>query len=876
MTRISRVLFPDNDSPQKSRIQNTTCDSLANLSRAPSSPAPTTMGNNIKASKKSTDHRSKRMSNKGGADIGESRSRGQSKDATRYRRRNSNQARSSRRVTMEGSVLSTLASLENTKQETKKKKTGRRSASRRGRKSSRGKENVSAKHETAFAENRVASRCSRYSTSVFECLPTQDEPALSSSVISPNLLHKSVRKKQASPTITSPPADITRIVHLASPYMYDDDDDCILSPSVAPKASKRTDLKDTPLIVNMNEATETRERLLCIEQESDTGNIFQSPSIAQREIKRAIDKLTPALDEGHDVDNFDISSPSKMEKIPTGVPMSGFRSNENVSGMQSKSELPPTLVEALVEMKHPNEEIAAKPISDNRLSSHEMGKRPMHADREGDAESRRATSVIAQNGVSDISEETNELSLEQTNKQGVKKLYLGLKKEYSANAGLVHSSERDFVQANSELILDSKSISARPRRSIRNSRPVDRLVATFKRKRKRRKGRITESPKQIPAKEENRSCNEKNPSSAPNPALELSPVKRCEAKPRRSVRTSQPTQRFTILSFRKKKKKAKNPIVKADARVQSKGHYKENDEVEKIKPDDIVDGDREGKKSHHESKAAKESESEDDIFNSTPISLRRPTNVPIGVNTHVTVVDELKPYNCVKTKTKKNTGSTEWTKALLDSLRKSHLTADPISLRFWQDVADMVEGRSAQECRDKWFSLTVSPTAHRRKQILQEESSYDGDDDEDDIFINSTPERLVRAGKLNVSFSQGQKGPCRAKPLKRLSDLFSSPLLNRRKKVNSPSQNKSPSFFRPNYKTYVKEVRNGWDERIKASKSKKTSITSKQLTASIEEGDLHLGGALSPGGTLYITEPDADELENMYVVDSDVDSIERM
>ena len=879
MTRISRVLFPENDSPQKSRIQNTTYDSLANLSHAPSSP--TTMGNNIKTSEKSTDHRSKRMLNNCGVDIGESRSRGQSKDARRDRRRNLNEARSSRRVTMEGSVLSTLASLENTKQETKMKKTGRRSASRRGRRSSKGKKNVSAKSETGLADNRVASRCSRYSTSVFECLPTQDEPELSSSVISPHLLHKSVQIKQASPAIASPPTDITRIVHLASPCVYDGDDDCILSPSVAPKALKRIDLKDTPLIVNTNEVTESREGFICREHEYNAGNIFQSPSIAPRETKRAINQLTPALNEADDADNFGIPSPSKMEKIPDGAPTSGLRSNKSVGGMRSKSELPPTFVEALVESKQPNKEIGAKPIGDNRLSSNEM---QMHADREGDIESRRFTSVTVQNcskslldrDVSDISEKRNELTSEQSNEERMEKLCIGLEKEYSADAGLVHSSERAFVQA-------SKSISPRPRRSIRYSRPVDRLVATFKRKRKRKKEKITESPTQIPGKEENRpeeldaSCNEKNISLAPNPALELSPVKQCEAKPRRSARNSLPTQRFTILSFRKKNKKAKSPIVNEDERVHFKGHCKENDEVEKIKPDDIVDGYRKGKKSLHESKAANESESEDDIFNSTPTASRHPTKLSIRANTHVSVVDKLKPSNCVKTKPKKNTGSTKWTKALLDSLQKSHSTADPISLRFWQDVAVMVDGKSAQECRDKWFSLTVSPTVHRRKKILQEESSYDGDDDEDDIF-NSTPGKLVRAGKVNTSLTQGQKGSYRAKSFKRLSDLFSSPLLNRRKKVQSPSQNKSPSFFRPNYKTYVKEVRNGLDDKFKVSKSKITSITSnhKQLTASIEEGDLHLGGALSPGGTLYIKEPDADELENMYVADSDVDSIERM
>ena len=899
MTRISRVLFPENDlsspvKPRRSRLHATMCDSLVNLNQIPSSPTCKVSEN--EAFKKRS-HDEKRAISHGGKGGVLSRSRGRSKGSKLDMRRNRNetqtrgQRRSSRRVTMEGSVLSNLPLLQNETQESKKKKASKKASSRRGRRASRGKENVDsvASGETKrcdFTESKVPSRCSRYTTSVFECLPTQveQEPHNIS-------LYQSVQVKDSSPAVKSPPTDITQIVHLEIACVYDDE--CIISPSMAPRASKRTDLKDTPVFVNAREAIEHTEQLLYRKQKVNIDNAFLSPSMAPRAAKRLVDKETTALDEGYNKDNIIVPDPApnkackqrdlEMAETRGSVSASGLHLDGNVGGVQSKTELSQSSkgVEGM-KMCRTNE-VGSKVVSKIPNQTDEILK---HADREDNQESERIRTEAVSNGVANtpvlLDQDTSDTCVQNRNSLpvGAKNQFLELEtkhiSENTVNVGgsagtivsLVPSTEDSIELAKREQKAAKKLSSVGLRRSNRNYHPVDRFIATFKRKRKRKNIKALEILTQSPAKGQNtpqicaaKSCNEKGVDQ------DLLPLKEREAKPRRSCRTSQPIQRFTIFSFGKKKSKTKKNIIIADL----KSPCNESDDVEREK------GDKEGKKSFDDSKEANESDSEDDIFKATPPALGR--SADLSINTDVDPGIELMPCKRVKQKGigQGEEASNEWTKDLLDLLRQSHWNAEPMCLRFWQDIADAVGSKSAQECRDKWFSLAESPVAHRQKKMFDENSSNEdsSDFDEDDIF-NSTPARMSRPGGLT---SPNQKGSTRAKPLKRLSDLFSSPLLNRRKKMQSPSQNKSPLFFRPNYKTYLKEVRNGINEKVKFSKIKfSTKKKNKQLSfsASIEEGDLHLRGALSPGGTLFINEPDTDELENMYVAESDVDSIEAM
>jgi len=141
------------------------------------------------------------------------------------------------------------------------------------------------------------------------------------------------------------------------------------------------------------------------------------------------------------------------------------------------------------------------------------------------------------------------------------------------------------------------------------------------------------------------------------------------------------------------------------------------------------------------------------------------------------------------------------------------------------------------------------------------------DDVEDDIF-NSTPVR--EANNVTYSLPSSPKST-RSQTLTRLLDIFSSPIVYKRKeenKENHIADYSSPLFFRPQYKTYLREVRAGINDKTRNFKSKRANgpkKKNKHLTVSIEDGEIHMGGVLSPGGTLLIQAPDDDELANMYI-----------
>eukprot|EP00979_Chaetoceros_neogracilis_P009140 scaffold2072_cov207-Chaetoceros_neogracile.AAC.2 len=839
MTRISRVLFPAENElaspvkPRRSRLHTTICDSLVNLKPAPNgSPNKKTTSTAIKKKNLIAEGVSE---NCGKGRIASRSRRGQSKDTkrdgTRKNHRNESRTRgSSRRVTMEeGSVLSNLPLLQNVTQEIKIKNASKKAAARRGRRASRRKENIdaSAGGDTKWCdvvENKVPSRCARYSTSVFENLPTQEAPPRIS-------LRESVQVTNSSSSATSPPSDMIKVVHYEIPCS-NYDDECIISPSMAPRALKRCDLKDTPVFAH-TQATEHTEQLLHRKQKLNIENEFISPSMAPRASKRLDNRSTPALDDSDETGIITVpdSTPinacrqydSGIVDTPGNVPERGSDLDTNVLGMQSKEELLLSSREDEVSDQDGTKEGGFKPTK--HLDQTE--KRSKHEDLEENPEI--TITVAVPNDVANTPVLMLDLGTSDTCAQRRKSLRVGTgsrcpdteyvtenKAQVAVSAdtavSLVPPSEGSIELSKCEQKAGNKSSYFGIRRSNRNSRPVDRFIATFKRKRKRKNQRALETSRQSQAKEKGTapktcttiSCKKKMADQ------DVLPVKPSEAKLRRSARTSEPTKRFTILSFGKKKK---------STRKVEKERYHERDAL------DEKNCAKEGHKSIHkldesihkldevdESKKINENESdsEDDIFKATPFVLGHSTDLSVHTNAKSNI--DLIPRNDRKKKgvRRDKESSNGWTEDLLNLLRQSHSDAEPMSLSFWQDVADKIGGKSDQECRDKWFSLADSPAAHRHKQAFDQESSCEIDDDEDDIF-NSTPAKMVRAEEMITSLYQ--KGSSRAKPLKRLSDLFSSPLINRRKKLQSPLLAKSPLFFRPNYKTYLKEVRNGINEK---------------------------------------------------------------
>lgn len=214
-----------------------------------------------------------------------------------------------------------------------------------------------------------------------------------------------------------------------------------------------------------------------------------------------------------------------------------------------------------------------------------------------------------------------------------------------------------------------------------------------------------------------------------------------------------------------------------------------------------------------------------------------------------------------------------WSPKTISLLKKAYTTTDPLAANFWGKVAETVGGRTGEECRDKWFSLSTVHDTKRPKESKNLNCFMNGDQDEDDIF-NSTPYRENRMKTRLNSPSQSRK------PLSRLSDIFSSPIFNR---LNAKTNNEgsvddeaeTPRRFRLQYKSYMKEIKAGAIGKVKWPKGKKKvsqMLPKSRLCASAESGEIQVKGLVSPGGTFKLDEPDIDEIEDAYLYENELDN----
>jgi hypothetical protein len=416
------------------------------------------------------------------------------------------------------------------------------------------------------------------------------------------------------------------------------------------------------------------------------------------------------------------------------------------------------------------------------------------------------------------------------------------------------------AEASNELTEVSKTV----RRSTRTSKPVNRFVATFKRRSKRQK---SYSDDQL--------IND-HPSGAivPNPSLEQSIVDtanndsqscvteaniKSTAPTRRSNRVSKPVQRFT-LNFKKKKKEnlqesKQNIAITEDENVQSTDN---KNVVTDCTNAQTVKGSKSNnlhglEPQEQERKEEVEPESDDDIFDETPIksnqehdSKQQPENGKVS--------DEL--ADGLRT-------DSSWSHKMVEILKQAHSRVNPMSSTFWKDIAEYIDGKSAEECRDKWFDM------FQHSDSLRKTSSNETHIDAEDDIFNSTPLKTKKKEDYWLSPVSSQKGSHKSNALHKLSYLFTSPILQRKKgrpSAQDAEDEKSPLFLRFQYKTYLKEIRAGIHHKV-ANKSKKSAVpkVKKNCMVSLEEGDLELGGSLSPGGTLQIQAPEEEELEEWYV-----------
>jgi hypothetical protein len=417
------------------------------------------------------------------------------------------------------------------------------------------------------------------------------------------------------------------------------------------------------------------------------------------------------------------------------------------------------------------------------------------------------------------------------------------------------------------------------RRSTRNAKPVNRFIATFRRSSKRRKsctddrfvnGDANKRSSSTHPSEEETSDTANNDSQT---LLAETSTKSPALPTRRSTRVTQPVQRFT-LNFKKKKKTTVRDEDRNDVDDKTVKSKINSNSVENNMKGKTVDGTESNDRDDVESQGVElESEKEDDIFDETPIK----SNQDSARDT--ADVNSTKNNQCIrlnassKRKVEKESNGIEddsrinssWPQKLVDMLKQAHSSANPMSSTFWNDIAESIEGKSAEECRDKWFDM-FQPSDSLRK-TLPNETQTDADDD----IFNSTPLKAKSRDDYWLSPTSSKKESHKSNAFQKLSYLFSSPILQRRKGLRSAQDTedeKSPLFLRLQYKTYLKEVRAGIHRKMaNTNRSKKSVIpkVKKNCMVSLEEGDLELGGSLSPGGTVHIQAPEEEDLDDLYV-----------
>ena len=217
----------------------------------------------------------------------------------------------------------------------------------------------------------------------------------------------------------------------------------------------------------------------------------------------------------------------------------------------------------------------------------------------------------------------------------------------------------------------------------------------------------------------------------------------------------------------------------------------------------------------------------------------------------------------------------EWNDIQLRQLKQRQSEANPISSSFWDDIAEHVDGKSALECREKWFSLVGTP-APRAKRTSKSDVRVDDvaaatsthhANDVDDIF-NSTPLR----GTL---YPHDTKSLLESQETNNVDYDIGSPILmsarrDRRVSTEYDDGNVIPSLQQKvGYKSYLMGLKRGvaramQDKKVAKKKQSTTKGPTRIFSETVGNGDVALKGRLSPGGTLEVknlTEAEDDFLD---------------
>ncbi|KAL7465028.1 hypothetical protein ACHAXS_007842 [Conticribra weissflogii] len=206
--------------------------------------------------------------------------------------------------------------------------------------------------------------------------------------------------------------------------------------------------------------------------------------------------------------------------------------------------------------------------------------------------------------------------------------------------------------------------------------------------------------------------------------------------------------------------------------------------------------------------------------------------------------------------------SSQWSNEEISSLRRAQNSVNPISAMFWEDVADLVAGRTSKECRDKWFSLTGTPSVRSklqsRKTISNTVNDVSSDDDEDDLF-NSTPFRTTYANTQNGNLAQ--------KLREGGFDLSFglSPCTRQHSTLDSQPADASARKQRTGYTTYINNLRRDLSALEKLPKKSFEHQPSTRREDVIRINSKNGSGQLLEDGTVKISmEEDESEEDDIY------------
>ena len=213
----------------------------------------------------------------------------------------------------------------------------------------------------------------------------------------------------------------------------------------------------------------------------------------------------------------------------------------------------------------------------------------------------------------------------------------------------------------------------------------------------------------------------------------------------------------------------------------------------------------------------------------------------------------------------------QWSNKELSILRNAQNSIDPTSSSYWEEIAALIEGKSASECREKWFSLVATPRGRMPKDKNKQPAStantkaelprpaiHDASfDDEDDLF-QSTP---MREALLDVQNNQLSKN------LNQCSFFGSvglSPFIQATTNKQEPGTT-SLNDRRTGYKTYIDKLRKDLKppSQNNSTKVAQHNTLNSCTIASLDSGDW--GKIMSDGSVkLTIHEESEEELDDFF------------